>query len=80
MAAESVSRFFSHHMCQCPCSNTCSCLLSVPGVIGRRLKMENFIPAIPQLLPSLGSSVEDAHRAAVAITTTGESRGAAPWA
>jgi hypothetical protein len=33
--------------------------------------MDNFIPAIPALLPSLGSSVDDAHRAAVAITTTG---------
>lgn len=34
--------------------------------------MEAFLPAIPQLLPSLGSTPEDAHRAAVGITTTGE--------
>lgn len=45
--------------------------LSVPaGVIGRRMKMENFVPAIPEVVKSLGSSADDAHRAAVAITTT----------
>jgi glutamate N-acetyltransferase/amino-acid N-acetyltransferase len=40
------------------------------GVIGRRMKMENFVPAIPELMDSLGSTTQDAHRAAVAITTT----------
>lgn len=40
------------------------------GVIGRRMKMETFVPAIPELVKSLGSSAADAHRAAVAITTT----------
>jgi hypothetical protein len=48
-----------------------------PGVIGRRLKMDNFIPAIPELLPTLGASADDAHRSAVAITTTGAPRGRA---
>ena len=43
-----------------------------PGVIGRRLKMDAFIPAIPELIPTLGASAEDAHRSAIAITTTGE--------
>lgn len=34
------------------------------------MKMDAFIPAIPELVKSLGASTEDAHRAAVAITTT----------
>jgi glutamate N-acetyltransferase/amino-acid N-acetyltransferase len=34
------------------------------------MKMETFVPAIPELVKSLGASKEDAHRAAVAITTT----------
>lgn len=42
-----------------------------PGVIGRRLKMDAFLDAIPQLPASLGAGAEDAHRAAIAITTTG---------
>ena len=46
-----------------------------PGVIGRRLKMEAFIPAIPQLIPTLGATTDDAHRAAVGITTTGAQPG-----
>ncbi|PNW71168.1 hypothetical protein CHLRE_16g694850v5 [Chlamydomonas reinhardtii] len=45
-------------------------LLQSTGVIGRRMKMESFLPAIPQLPASLGASTADAHRAAVAITTT----------
>lgn len=45
-------------------------LVSAPGVIGRRMKMDNFVPAIPELVKSLGSGADDAHRAAVAITTT----------
>lgn len=40
------------------------------GVIGRRMKMDAFVPAIPELTKSLGATAEDAHRAAVAITTT----------
>jgi glutamate N-acetyltransferase/amino-acid N-acetyltransferase len=40
------------------------------GVIGRRMKMEAYIKAIPELPKSLGASADDAHRAAVAITTT----------
>lgn len=47
-------------------------LLQSTGVIGRPMKMDSFIPAIPELPASLGSSVEDAHRSAVAITTTGK--------
>lgn len=34
------------------------------------MKMDTFVPAIPELVKSLGASKEDAHRAAVAITTT----------
>ncbi|KAF6263030.1 arginine biosynthesis protein ArgJ [Scenedesmus sp. NREL 46B-D3] len=45
-------------------------LSSSACVIGRRMKMENFISAIPELPKSLGASADDAHRAAVAITTT----------
>lgn len=45
-------------------------LLQSTGVIGRRMKMDNFIPAIPELAKKLGNTAEDAHRAAVAITTT----------
>ncbi|KAG2497664.1 hypothetical protein HYH03_004403 [Edaphochlamys debaryana] len=45
-------------------------MLQSTGVIGRRMKMENFIPAIPEIAKTLGASTEDAHRAAVAITTT----------
>lgn len=49
-------------------------LVMSTGVIGRRLKMEAFRPAIPQLPATLGASADDAHRAAVAITTTGAPR------
>ncbi|GBF99744.1 hypothetical protein Rsub_12519 [Raphidocelis subcapitata] len=45
-------------------------LIMSTGVIGRRLKMEAFLPAIPQLPATLGATADDAHRAAVAITTT----------
>ncbi|GIL50618.1 hypothetical protein Vafri_6758 [Volvox africanus] len=45
-------------------------LLQSTGVIGRRMKIDNFLPAIPELVETLGSSSDDAHRAAVAITTT----------
>ncbi|MEW5302776.1 MAG: hypothetical protein WDW36_005524 [Sanguina aurantia] len=45
-------------------------LLQSTGVIGRRMKMEAFLPAIPEMVATLGSTHEDAHRAAVAITTT----------
>jgi glutamate N-acetyltransferase/amino-acid N-acetyltransferase len=66
------------------CAGACADALGVPrddvlvmstGVIGRRLKMHAFLPAIPQLVPTLGASADDAHRAAVAITTTGEEWG-----
>ena len=33
--------------------------------------MEPFLEAIPELTGTLGSSAQDAHQAAVAITTTG---------
>eukprot|EP00879_Flechtneria_rotunda_P004665 GHRR01004926.1.p1 GENE.GHRR01004926.1~~GHRR01004926.1.p1 ORF type:complete len:472 (+),score=181.16 GHRR01004926.1:169-1584(+) len=45
-------------------------LLMSTGVIGRRMKVDNFVPAILELPQSLGSGADDAHRAAVAITTT----------
>jgi N-acetylglutamate synthase/N-acetylornithine aminotransferase len=34
------------------------------------MKMDNYIKAIPELPKTLGASAADAHRAAVAITTT----------
>lgn len=43
------------------------------GVIGRRMKMDAFIPAIPEISQVLGDTEADGHRAAVAITTTGAS-------
>ena len=45
-------------------------LLLSTGVIGRRIKMGALLEAVPKLAASLGSSAEDAHHAAVAITTT----------
>ena len=49
-----------------------SALATYAGVIGRRMKMEAFIPAIPEITQKLGSSLDDGHKAAIAITTTGE--------
>ena len=45
-------------------------LLESTGVIGRRIKMEPLLAAVPQLAGWLGSGADDARRAAVAITTT----------
>lgn len=45
-------------------------LLLSTGVIGRPLKMEALLASIPRLAQSLGGGAEDAHHAAVAITTT----------
>ena len=45
-------------------------LLLSTGVIGRRIKMDALKSSVPKLASSLGDSVEDAHHAAVAITTT----------
>lgn len=45
-------------------------LLLSTGVIGRRIKMDALIDSVPKLASSLGDSGEDAHHAAVAITTT----------
>ena len=45
-------------------------LLESTGVIGRRIKIDSLLTAVPQLSATLGASAEDAHRAAVAITTT----------
>jgi glutamate N-acetyltransferase/amino-acid N-acetyltransferase len=47
-------------------------LIQSTGVIGKRMKMEAFVPAIPEIAATLGASQTDGHRAAVAITTTGE--------
>lgn len=47
-----------------------SLLLLSTGVIGRRIKMEPLIAALPTLVGGLGSSDEDALHAAVAVTTT----------
>jgi len=45
-------------------------LLLSTGVIGRRIKLDALKESVPKLASSLGDSVEDAHHAAVAITTT----------
>ncbi|KAK9811287.1 hypothetical protein WJX72_001202 [[Myrmecia] bisecta] len=45
-------------------------LLESTGVIGRRIKMEALLKSVPVLAERLGSSADDAHHAAVAITTT----------
>jgi N-acetylglutamate synthase/N-acetylornithine aminotransferase len=45
-------------------------LLLSTGVIGRRIKLDALKDSVPKLASSLGSSLEDAHHAAVAITTT----------
>ena len=45
-------------------------LLLSTGVIGRRIKLDALVAAVPALVAGLGDSAEDAHHAAVAITTT----------
>lgn len=45
-------------------------LLLSTGVIGRPLKMQALLSSIPKLARDLGTSSEDAHHAAIAITTT----------
>ena len=45
-------------------------LLLSTGVIGRRIKLDALKASVPKLAAGLGSSAEDAHHAAVAITTT----------
>jgi len=52
-----------------PCSPRDVLLLST-GVIGRRIKMDAMLAAIPQLPASLGATPADGRRAAVGITTT----------
>lgn len=59
-------------VCVCVCVSRFAGSWPAAGVIGRRMKMENFVPAIPEIVKTLGGSTGDAHRAAVAITTTGE--------
>jgi len=45
-------------------------LVESTGVIGRRIKMGALLESVPKLVAQLSDSPEDAHRAAVAITTT----------
>jgi len=45
-------------------------LLESTGVIGRRIKMDALLASVPKLAATLGSTAADAHRSAVAITTT----------
>jgi glutamate N-acetyltransferase / amino-acid N-acetyltransferase len=66
--AEAVAKAVSSSS-SAPCSPNDVLLLST-GVIGRRIKMDAMLDAIPQLPSTLGASAEDGHRAAVAITTT----------
>ena len=41
------------------------------GVIGRRIKMPELIAAVPTIVSLLEDTAESAHKASVAITTTG---------
>ncbi len=45
-------------------------LVMSTGVIGRRIKLEPLLEAIPKIVSALGSSPADALKAGVAITTT----------
>ena len=47
-------------------NSTCCC----KGVIGRRIKLQALLDSVPKLVSNLGPSAEDAHHAAVGITTT----------
>lgn len=47
-------------------NSTCCC----EGVIGRRIKLQALLDSVPKLVSNLGPSAEDAHHAAVGITTT----------
>lgn len=42
----------------------------ISGVIGRRIKLQALLDSVPKLVSTLGPSAEDAHHAAVGITTT----------
>lgn len=44
--------------------------LRCEGVIGRRIKLQALLDSVPKLVSNLGPSAEDAHHAAVGITTT----------
>lgn len=41
------------------------------GVIGQRIKMDELLAGVPELVNKLGKKPEDALKAAVAMTTTG---------
>lgn len=45
-------------------------LYGASGVIGRRIKLQALLDSVPKLVSTLGPSAEDAHHAAVGITTT----------
>jgi len=45
-------------------------LLLSTGVIGRRIKLDALLGSVPKLAGGLGAGAEDAHHAAVAVTTT----------
>lgn len=45
-------------------------LLESTGVIGKRIAMEALLESVPVLASHLGKTADDAHRAAVSITTT----------
>lgn len=46
-------------------------LIMSTGVIGQRIKVDELISGIPELVDKLGKTPEDALKAAVAMTTTG---------
>ena len=45
-------------------------LLESTGVIGKRIAMDALLESVPKLAAALGNTIEDAHRAAISITTT----------
>jgi glutamate N-acetyltransferase / amino-acid N-acetyltransferase len=49
-------------------------LVMSTGVIGRRIKLEAMVNALPALVAHLGTDETCANRAAIAITTTGTCR------
>lgn len=67
-----------HQQCRGSSNNTAGAhapllsqvLLLSTGVIGRRIKLDALLASLPHLVAGLGASAEDAHHAAVAVTTT----------
>lgn len=55
---------------QALCVTADKILLESTGVIGKRIAMDALLESVPKLAAALGNTTEDAHRAAISITTT----------